>query len=496
MKKYLSLILVASLSLSAVASTAVFAEGTETATPALNNMVVLGDSIASGYGLDENEYSYAELCADYFGCNLDNFATEGLSSAELLKKLQSPSDEQKEAIANSDVIVVSIGGNDMIHYGAKQALSFASAHGLLAEGYTEADIPEDPGIWAMNNMIDKKAFKDYANSGLQATLALNTELRAFSSNLRLTEGNNAYGENKGIIQNEIMANISETVNAIKEINPEAQVIVQTVYQPFQFSPKYIEENYGKNSGYASMLTQFRSTLNDVMVSFREELNDVEGIEVVDVLQAFTGLEDIKSSSDATPGYAYYFTDIQEPTEAEEEGGKTMDFHPNKKGHVAIASALLSKIKVKNTETGELVSPAPATRETDPETGKETPTLISATIDSIEDISECPPLTMEQIVETLPDRVVPGDVNNDGIIDSVDGAIILSEYANLSTIDPVPELDEEASKRADINYDGLIDSSDATYALMYYVYSSTLQEGEETLNIFEFLNKQKMESASK
>ena len=73
MKKYLSFILSASLTLSAIAPATAIAEGTENTSPTLDNMVVLGDSIARGYGLSETEHSYAEICADYFGANLDNF---------------------------------------------------------------------------------------------------------------------------------------------------------------------------------------------------------------------------------------------------------------------------------------------------------------------------------------------------------------------------------------------------------------------------------------
>lgn len=489
MKKYLSLILAASLSFSAVASTAVFAEGTESAAPTVDNMVVLGDSISRGYGLGENDYSYAQLCADYLGCNLDNFAADGMSSAELCSTLQNVSEEQKQSIMNSDVVVVSIGSNDMIHYGAKQLLDFAAKKGLLNEGFTEDDIPEDPGVYALNQLLDKKAFKDYANSGLKAQLEINTELQAFSQNLRLTEGNNAYGENEGVIHNTIMANIDESVKAIKEINPDAQVIVQTVYQPFQFSPEYIEKHYG-DGGYATMLTQLRTTLNSVMVTFREELQEIEDIEVVDVLQTFTALEDISLSSNATPGYAYYFTNIED----DEESGTSMDFHPNQKGHVAIASALLSKIKVKDEETGELVTPAPAERDVDPETGEAQPSLLTVTINSIEDLTDCPPLVMEQIVDTMPEMVVPGDVNNDGLVDAVDATAIRVEYALISTGEE-PELDEEATKRADVNYDGKVDARDATYVSMYYAYLSTLQEGETALNIFGYMNQIQMEEAT-
>lgn len=497
MKRYLSFVLAASLSLSAITSSVVFAEGTESTektAPTVNNMVVFGDSIASGHGLNESEYTYAQICADYLGCNLDSFTADDMSTAKLLSSLQNPTDVQKEAIVNTDVVVISVGANDMIHVGAKRAIEFAAKKGLLAEGYTVDDIPEDPGIYAMTHMIDQKAFRKYADSGIAASAALNTELKAFSMDMRLTEGNNAYGENQGIIKNKIMTNIDESIKAIRAINPDAQIIVQTLYQPFQLSPEYIDKTYGKDSGYASMLTMLREDLNDVMVSFREELAEVqktEDFEVVDILQTFTALDDINDTCDATPGYAYYFTDMQKPVENEEENGKTMNFNPNKNGHLAIATQILSKIKVKDTETGELVAPAPAEREVDPETGEEKPSLITQVVESIDDIADCPPTVMEQVVDKLPEsKLVIGDVNNDGLVDSVDASLILSEYANLSSnadgVEVIPELDEEASKRADINGNGNIESVDASLALAYYAYTATLDENTTPTYMFAFV----------
>lgn len=500
MKKYLSLVLSASLTLSALAPAAVIAEGSENTAPTLENMVVLGDSIARGYGLDETEHSYAEICADYFGANLDNFSEDGLDTAELLAMLQNPTDEQKESIAKSEVIVVSIGGNDILHYGIKTALEFAAPRGLLKEGYTAEDIPEIPATRSIN-MLDMDAFKDYANGGLDNQLALDTALTTFTNNLTKSGGFNPYGgEYQGIIQNEIMVNIDNIVKTIKEINPDTQIVMQTVYQPFQLSPDYIEKNHGE--GYAMMLRQLRTKLNSVMDNFKEELVQIDDIEIIDVYDTFTALENGSADSkDATPGYAYYFTDMQQPYSEDHEDG-TMDFHPNQKGHLAIASLLLDAIKVKDSETGEMVKPAPAERPIDEETGEAVPTLFDITYDSIEDIADYPPLAMEQIVEALPDRVVPGDVNGDGLVNAVDASLISMEYASLSLINPVSTFTEEQTKLGDLNYDGKVDARDASYVAMYYAYLSTIPQDEngepleEEMNIFSFMNNEQMKAAQK
>ena len=65
----------------------------------------------------------------------------------------------------------------------------------------------------------------------------------------------------------------------------------------------------------------------------------------------------------------------------------------------------------------------------------------------------------------------GDVNNDGIVDSLDATNILIEYTGIST-DGKSVLNDSQKKSADTNNDGLIDSVDASCVLVYYAYSST------------------------
>ena len=469
------------MTLSMIAPAVVSAEGTS---PKLDSMVVLGDSIASGYGLSEDEHTYSEICADYFGAELSNFAKSGLDSYELLDIVENLTDDQKTTIENTDVVVISTGGNDIMNYIVKQFLDFSASHNLLADGYTSADIPENPSSKDMK-MIDQNAFKNYANSGITASQALNTLIKSTSRNLRLTTNNN-----RGIIPNEVMVNIDKIVKKIKEINPDTQVIVQTVYQPLQLSKSYVEKNY--SSGHAIMINTLRYTLDEVMDTFRDELQKIQDIEIIDVYDTFTANGNIESTSD-NPGHAYYFTDMQE-SYVTIGGANSLNVHPNQKGHLAISSLLIDKIKVNDKETGESVKPVSAERPVDETTGEVVPTVFNQVYYSIEDIGDYPPLAMEQIVETIPDKVYPGDIDNDGFIDANDATAILTEYASLSTSGETT-LTEEESNKADTNYDGIVDANDATQVLMYYAYLST-EHGNETLNIFGYMNKVQAEDNAK
>ncbi len=457
MKKFLSFIMSAAIAVSSTAVVNASAEGEN-----IENMVIFGDSIAKGYGLDpETEYTYGDICADYLGCNVENYAVDGLDTSELCDLIETLSDDRKQAVSDADVVVISIGGNDIIHYSAKKILDYAARRNLLKEGYTADDIPADPGMSAMMEMINfrgKGGLQDYANSGIMAVTDLNKELKALSMNLRLTTGNNAYGENEGVIHNNIMPNIDKAVKMIDDINPDAKIIVQTVYQPLQFSPSFVQSEYGSGN-YSMMLTQIREDFNLVMDTFREELKTIDGIEIADVFYQFTSLKQLSDSCIATPGYAHYFTNIQEPLEAETEGGKTKDFHPNQKGHLAIASTILDIIGVKNTNLNS---------------------LYTTVFKNISDNGYYPAIAYKKFMSGI--DIVPGDVNGDGLTDTVDAAAVLKEYALISAKKP-ETFDERTKFIANVNHDQFVDSVDATVIQMYY---AKLAAGTYSGDIFAFL----------
>lgn len=72
----------------------------------------LGDSIATGYGLSNASYSYTSLFARYLGAKEKNLAVNGLDSAGLLKLLNK--ETPAAYLERSDVITISIGGNDLL----------------------------------------------------------------------------------------------------------------------------------------------------------------------------------------------------------------------------------------------------------------------------------------------------------------------------------------------------------------------------------------------
>ena len=75
--------------------------------------VVLGDSISAGEGATEPAKAYARLIADAKGFELANYAVGGATSDDLLRLLEERPDAVQD-IRDADIINLSIGGNDLL----------------------------------------------------------------------------------------------------------------------------------------------------------------------------------------------------------------------------------------------------------------------------------------------------------------------------------------------------------------------------------------------
>jgi len=74
-------------------------------------MVVLGDSIAQGYGVAAEE-KYAAIVSAEYGFVLENYAVDGWKTDDVIDQLLNDEDA-REAIRNASAIQIAIGGNDM-----------------------------------------------------------------------------------------------------------------------------------------------------------------------------------------------------------------------------------------------------------------------------------------------------------------------------------------------------------------------------------------------
>lgn len=434
-KKYISAVLASAL---AISSFSAFTAAAESYGDNVDIMV-LGDSIASGHGLTENQYNYGQLIADYLGGNVYNYAVSGHDSNEALALLRGFSAEQKAQLAGSDVVIISIGGNDMIGYASASLIEFAAKHDLLAEGKTIEDLPKNINFDTLSEFMDMDALKAFSGN-FANSLALNNELSSIYQNITYTDANNNGSAYAQVIAKTVIPNIKTMRDEIKAANPNAKVIVQTVYNPLQFSAEY-EANLKESvsSTYFTAYSTFKTHFSNITRRFSEQLKEVEGIEIADVLT------DISSTDSNKQNYGWYFTGVQ-------NGKENLDIHPTQAGHTAIAVNILNVLGEKREDGG----------------------LLTMTFNGLKNVENYPAYALEQYKKVAGSYCL-GDVTEDGLIDSSDASVILQQYALLSTGKDI-SVSASQFEAAKLTTDDAVDASDASVALAYYAYISTGGKG--------------------
>lgn len=260
----------------------------------VKKMVVLGDSISTGYGLEGYSAteqnpdipSYANLAAKELGLTLGkdyfNLAVDGETSAELLAGLEGAYSEEKlESIKDADVIAVSIGGNDVIE------MLFPKIAKLLG-------LEEDASPLAV-----VLALASIKQSDLEDTLK---------------NSKNIYDESKDDFeaQYEIYAeNIGKIIEKLKELSPDANIFFQTVYNPMIDASRYtLVETLDVNL-VSKVITRMNDSLSDAVKENK--------CHIVDIAAEFEGRREPCTRAD------------------------DFDVHPTELGHSIIADALVLEI---------------------------------------------------------------------------------------------------------------------------------------------------------
>lgn len=169
----------------------------------LKSLTILGDSIATGCMLPQYEagdnYSAPLSFGNMLGAefeNYRNFAVDGRTTEELLNALETADGELSEALAGSDVIVISIGGNDFLQPMITAIYNDETLDHMFEETSTE---------------LSDEDFQRALDTALEAAKAVDVS-QSFD-------------------------NIGKCAAKITEINPTAKIILMTVYDPFSGSEK-------------------------------------------------------------------------------------------------------------------------------------------------------------------------------------------------------------------------------------------------------------------
>ena len=234
--------------IAAVSAIPAFAQTEEVALGVPTYMVVLGDSIATGFGLEGYNNgktgcdSYANLLGQKFsdelpeGCSftLENLAVDGKTSADLLGDLNSGADD--EALAQADCVIVSIGGNDLL----------AALWGILS----------DTGITNVQDGINEKTAAAMILKLAALGKDLDKNLETFESNLT-------------------------RIAAYLDSHTEGMVVIQTLYDPL--------ESFSLVPGISELSAQKLERFNEII---RNHSADAGGsYTVCDIVPEFKGKAD-------------------------------------------------------------------------------------------------------------------------------------------------------------------------------------------------------------
>lgn len=313
----------------------------------IKHITVLGDSIAEGYGLDENDKNYGSWLGEYYGAEVKNFALSGDTTQDLLDKLETNT-EISESVENSDLICVSIGGNDILGLFFDDLVSLASSYNASGE------------INISSEMVER------------IIVSISTALGPASVNA---------GKNIGVITEKLM-----------NVNPNARLVLQTVYNPFETDQKDFKNIFSPLHTFTSI---YLAAINNSVLTSR-------GVITADIHKKFTG------SCQA-------LTNIDQ-----------LDIHPNKLGHLMIAEEIVQDIRLPGENmlfAQELENMLPSDSEEIPQELKNEIDMLSKGVFRAEDIAVAAS-TAESITETIPSETVETSSNSSTVESS-------SEYTDMA-----------------------------------------------------------------
>ncbi len=249
----------------------------------VQKIVVLGDSISTGKDLAQDEKSYVTLLEEYTNIQIQNFAQDNYTTADVLTCL---SDTQvKEALAQADVILITVGEHDFMDEflvtadNFRQEFQFEKFHDVFSVQLA------DYGFTDENELLP------YSN--------------AMASAIRLNQ--DAAGEN------------IQKINAELANYPNAKIIYQTAYNLLDNLHDYSTLSSKRQMAYNGIMnpakTALNKYLNDYITQFAEEH---ENCILIDTYTGFAG-------------NAYQYTRLYE-----------LNLNPTAAGHAWMADTIIKE----------------------------------------------------------------------------------------------------------------------------------------------------------
>lgn len=266
------------------------------------SIVVLGDSIARGATLGDVENDrYSALLAemlkkDYKAVSVANYGIDGQTGAELLESIKA---NPAKELSDCDYIIISIGGNNILQFlntleGAEEFTSGISPEIFASYfRYIIAETEEEKQSLAYTCETISNAF-GMLNSAY-ASEQFDALIDSASAKLR--------------------QEIPQIVSELKSINGNAEIIIQTVYNPYKdmiVKLTDVKEILDMDKNGESAVSRLNAPI--------KELAEENGYTVIDIYSVFE--ESIKTLTFAG-------VDVT-------KASFSLDPHPNEKGHALIA----------------------------------------------------------------------------------------------------------------------------------------------------------------
>ncbi|MBR6761819.1 MAG: hypothetical protein IKM30_07290 [Oscillospiraceae bacterium] len=368
--------LAAALSVSAMSTAAFSVNAAE------DSLLILGDSISAGYGLSEGEYGYYDYLGECMDLTVTNMAVSGAQTSHLLELIDESATQ--DAIKDADLIAISIGANDLL----TPFRAFLDAK--LKEGEDYIDL----------------FYRLEAEGTLVAQMA------------QLT----------GYLSDFIEAakvNLSEIETQIRALNPDAPLVMQTIYNPAEFyTTEYNGVDYAETYG---MLSRY---LKNMLSRVNGHMAELETVTVADVMAAYEGT-------------GWLYVRIREK-----------DVHPTVLGHALIAAVIMDSLEFRGGTSEQIQVVLDGLSASDAKTLPEDDRA----------------LLMQYVSSAVPYRL--GDVTGDAVINANDATMVLMHYLEESILNKGPKLTGKSFTAGDINEDGKLLVKDAQMILQYYAVSIT------------------------
>ena len=251
--------------------------------------LALGDSITTGFGLEDSAFGFADKVSSEAGLELAVRAGIGASADDIYKQVASG--ELDENISSAQLITITCGGNDMLDI----------LYGEVALAYnTTAQIPVSADDVAMILADESDNRRTMMALRALAILAGNSENPSLADSEAYMSAVENFGEK-----------LSAAADCIRKLNSDTKVIFVTQYNPYKSFA---------DSGLSLVYTSVEACLSRLNEKIKSVASEYD-FEIADVYTAFRDDSRNLCNSDA----------------------KTMnlDFHPNVYGHGVIAECISS-----------------------------------------------------------------------------------------------------------------------------------------------------------